>query len=94
MADDKKISQLPVATTPLAGTEKIEILQGGVNKQVDASQVGGGNVPDADATTKGIAKLYTSTGSNTDGSMTQQAITNAVNTGNIFGLLYAYNNFT
>ena len=32
-----------------------------------------------DATTAGIVKLYTGTGSNTDGSMTQQAITNALN---------------
>lgn len=39
---DKKISELPAATTPLSGTEKLEILQGGVNKQVDASDVGGG----------------------------------------------------
>lgn len=42
MATDKKISELPVATVPLSGTEKFEILQGGVNKQVDASDVGGG----------------------------------------------------
>ena len=32
-----------------------------------------------DATTAGIVKLYTGTGNNTDGSMTQQAITNALN---------------
>lgn len=42
MAIDKKISELPAATVPLSGTEKFEILQGGVNKQVDASDVGGG----------------------------------------------------
>lgn len=39
---DAKISQLPVATTPLAGTELMEIVQGGVNKQVATSEVGGG----------------------------------------------------
>lgn len=38
----------------------------------------GTTVPDADASTKGIAKLYTSTGSNTDGSMDQNSITNAL----------------
>lgn len=38
----------------------------------------GTSVPDADATTKGIAKLYTTTGSNTDGSMDQNSITNAL----------------
>lgn len=43
MATDKRISELPVATTPLAGTEKAEILQGGVNKQVDVSELGGGS---------------------------------------------------
>lgn len=38
----------------------------------------GSSVPNADASTAGIAKLYTSTGSNTDGSMTQNAITTAI----------------
>ena len=36
-------------------------------------------LPIADATTLGIAKLYTSTGNNTDGSMTQASITSALN---------------
>lgn len=56
MADDKKISDLAVASTPLAGTELIEIVQGGVNKQTTASQFGG-TVPDASESTKGIAEL-------------------------------------
>lgn len=42
MAVDKRITELPVATTPLAGTEKAEIVQGGVNKQVDVSEFGSG----------------------------------------------------
>lgn len=37
----KKISELPAATTPLAGTELLEIVQGGVNKKVAASALGG-----------------------------------------------------
>ena len=37
----KKISELPAATTPLAGTELVEIVQGGANKQVPASDIGG-----------------------------------------------------
>lgn len=37
---DAKITQLPNATLPLAGTEKAEIVQGGVNKQVDVSELG------------------------------------------------------
>lgn len=39
---------------------------------------GGGGVTDANASTKGIAKLYTSTGSNTDGSMDQNSVTAAL----------------
>lgn len=39
---NKKISELPTATTPLAGTEEFEIVQGGINKRVAASDVGGG----------------------------------------------------
>lgn len=37
----KKISELPAATTPLAGTELVEVVQGGVNKKVAASALGG-----------------------------------------------------
>ena len=37
-----------------------------------------GDVPDATATTKGIAKMYGNLGSNTDGSMTQGAIESAL----------------
>jgi len=36
-----KISELTSATTPLAGTELIEIVQSGVNKKVAVSEVGG-----------------------------------------------------
>lgn len=133
-----KISQLPSATTPLAGSELVEIVQGGINKQVTAQDVadlgGGGGAVDsvngqtgvvvldagdvgalplsggtmsgniamgnnkltglaagssngdsvrfeqlpaaASASVSGIGKLYTGTGTNTDGSMTQNAITN------------------
>ncbi len=38
----------------------------------------GVSAPDATPSVKGIAKLYTATGSNTDGSMDQNSITNAV----------------
>ncbi len=40
-----KISELGSATTPLGGTELIEIVQGGVNKKVAVSEVGSGTVP-------------------------------------------------
>lgn len=38
----KKISELTAATTPLAGTELVEIVQSGVSKQVAVSDIGGG----------------------------------------------------
>ena len=38
----KKISELPAATTPLAGTELVEIVQGGVSKKVATSALNGG----------------------------------------------------
>lgn len=38
---DAKISELPLANTPLAGTEEQEIVQGGVNKRVAVSNIGG-----------------------------------------------------
>jgi hypothetical protein len=40
---DKKISELVSATTPLAGTEVVEIVQGGSNKKVAVSNFGGGS---------------------------------------------------
>lgn len=55
---DAKISELPLATTPLAGTEEQEIVQGGVNKRVAVSYVGGGTVTSVTGTTNRI----TSTG--------------------------------
>lgn len=75
---NKKISELAAATLPLAGTELLEIVQGGVNKQVAKSDVGTA-VPDADATTKGIAKLYTDIAAqNTDGAPDQNAVFDAL----------------
>lgn len=38
----KKISELDDATTPLAGTELLEIVQGGESKKVASSEFGGG----------------------------------------------------
>lgn len=49
MADDKKISDLPVATTP-SGTELMEIVQGGVNKQLAIDDLPGGAPAFADIT--------------------------------------------
>ena len=57
---DAKITQLPAATLPLAGTEKAEIVQGGVNKQVDVSELGGGGGTVTSVT--GTSNRITSTG--------------------------------
>lgn len=38
---DAKISELPAATTPLAGTELVPIVQSGVTRKVAASEIGG-----------------------------------------------------
>jgi len=46
---NKKITELASATTPLAGTELLEIVQSGVNKKVAVSDVGGGTTPDLEA---------------------------------------------
>lgn len=43
LGNSKKISELDAATTPLSGTELIEIVQSGENKQVAVSDVGGGS---------------------------------------------------
>jgi len=39
MADDKKISELPVATLPLSGTELAVVVQSGVTKQTPVSNL-------------------------------------------------------
>lgn len=43
---NKKISELTAATTPLVGTELVEIVQGGENRKVAASNIGGTSVSD------------------------------------------------
>jgi hypothetical protein len=46
---DAKISQLPVATTPLAGTELVPLVQGGVTVQSTVDKVLTGTVPSGTA---------------------------------------------
>lgn len=60
---DLKISELPVATAP-TGTELVEIVQGGVNKQTTVSTVGGA-ASDASETVKGIIEIATQAETNT-----------------------------
>lgn len=54
---NKKISELPAATVPLSGAELMEVVQGGINKQVAKSDVatgGGGTVTSLTGTTNRI----------------------------------------
>lgn len=46
IANGRKISDLPAATTPLAGTEEVEINQGNVSKRVAVSNFGGSGSSD------------------------------------------------
>jgi len=64
---NKKITELASATTPLAGTELIEIVQSGVNKKVAVSNVGG-TTPDLQAVTD-EGRTFTETDTATDYSL-------------------------
>lgn len=52
---DKKISQLPAATTPLAGTEVLPIVQGGTTDQVSVANLTAGRAVSATQYTSTIA---------------------------------------
>ena len=57
---NKKITELTSATTPLAGTEEIAIVQGGETKKVAISEVGGGgDVIDLDVKYPILYQIYT-----------------------------------
>jgi hypothetical protein len=74
-------SRTPVGTAD--GTELIPVSKDGSPASMTAQQVANLAAPaslDASPSTKGIAKLYTATGSNTDGSMDQNSITTALAT--------------
>lgn len=43
LSGSKKITDLPAATTPLAGTELIEVVQDGFNRKVAAANLSGGS---------------------------------------------------
>lgn len=52
---DKKISQLPASTVPLAGTEVLPIVQGGTTKQVSVANLTAGRVISATQFTSTVA---------------------------------------
>jgi len=54
---NKKISDLAAASA-LAGVEYFEVLQGGVNKKVLASQIGGGGLTSVDTTVATITLTF------------------------------------
>lgn len=60
---DVKITDLPLATTPLAGTEVLEIVQGGDSKQVAASDIGNSAdaLPYASLTGRAYISAYSTT---------------------------------
>lgn len=70
---DLKISQLPVATTPLAGTEVLPIVQSGTTKQVSVNNV----LPSGTTTATNIQTLTNKTISGASNTLTVDG-TNAV----------------
>lgn len=68
-----KISELTSATTPLAGTETVPIVQGGVTKKVAVSEIGGGG----GGATPSILATYVSNGTLVTGT-TSATITRSV----------------
>jgi hypothetical protein len=85
---DAKISQLPVATTPLAGTELVPLVQGGVTVQSTVDKVLTGTVPSG--TANGVlflngSKVVTSGSALTFSGATLDVAGNVNFSGNIFG---------
>jgi hypothetical protein len=87
---DAKISQLPVATTPLAGTELVPLVQGGVTVQSTVDKVLTGTVPSGTANgvlflngskvvTSGSALTFDGSTLNTKGQFRVTDSTNAAN---------------
>lgn len=56
---NKKISELPSASTPLGGTELVEVVQGGVNAKVAVSNIAGSSVSAWTETTAGTVERST-----------------------------------
>jgi hypothetical protein len=70
---DKKISALTASTTPLAGTEVLPIVQGGVTKQVSVANLTAGRpISSAGYESKGNITVKNGTGFTTGSSVVQK----------------------
>lgn len=67
---DTKISALPASTTPLAGTEVLPIVQGGVSKQVSVANLTAGRAISATEVTLSTGNLIVANGQGIDFSAT------------------------
>lgn len=67
---DTKISALPASTTPLAGTEVLPIVQGGVTRQVSVANLTAGRAISATELTLSTGNLIVSSGKGIDFSAT------------------------
>lgn len=81
---DKKISQLPAATTPLAGTELLPVVQGGVTDQTSVANLTAGRAVSAAELTLSTGNLVIGTSgkgvdfsatANGSGTMTSELLT-------------------
>lgn len=61
IGNSKKISELPAATTPLTGTELMEVVQGGISKRVAKSDVSSGGGGGGDALTTNPLSQFAAT---------------------------------
>lgn len=67
---DKKISALPAATTPLAGTEVLPVVQGGATDQVSVANLTAGRTVNAGALNVNVASAYGSSKLSVNGDFT------------------------
>lgn len=64
---DKKISQLTAATTPLAGTEVLPIVQGGSTVKVSAADITAGRAISSSSLTTGTTDIFAKVGTQLSG---------------------------
>jgi VCBS repeat-containing protein len=75
---DVKISGLPASTTPLAGTEVLPVVQGGVTKQVSVANLTAGRAVSASSATITGNLTFTGTGNRITGDFNNATLANRV----------------